>query len=284
MLALAALALALALLSPAAQAAAAGTAPVLVTFAQGSSAALLGVWEGRRWLSPPDAVAKVKAQTAYRSQGLVGLSVGGLGGSPVSYDSPCPDFFDVALKPKPVATQTLISTRADLQARPRPVTLLPNNTPAYQAIVRAELLRRGLDNPVLQLQRVVRADLDGDGKDEVIIEASHFEGPVGSALPRPVPASNASAGDFSLLLLRSVVGGQVKTTVLGEDVVLKASPDTDAPRLNLRFSLEGVADLNGDGQMELVTSASYYEGFTLYAWTWTSAQGPKQVLETGCGV
>ena len=72
--------------------------------------------------------------------------------------------------------------------------------------------------------------------------------------------------------------------MLGADVVLKASTEIDAPRLNLRYSLEGVADLNGDGQMEIVTSESYYEGVTLDAWTWTPARGLKNVLETGCGV
>ncbi|WP_161882435.1 hypothetical protein [Deinococcus alpinitundrae] len=272
------------LLTPAAQAAATGTAPVLVIFDQDDGAALLGVWDNPRWLSPPDAVPKVKADTPYTVRGLSGPGVGAVGGSPVSYDSPCPDYFGVALAPRRVAQQTLIATRADLQARPRPVVLLPNSNPTYRAVVRAELQRRGLKNPAVELQRIVRADLDGDGKDEVIIEASHFAESVGSALPRPVPAVNASAGDFSLLLLRSVVSGQVKTTVLGADVVLKASTDIDAPRLNLRYSLEGVADLNGDGQMEIVTSDSYYEGVTLDAWTWMPARGLKKVLETGCGV
>lgn len=271
-------------LLPIAQAAAEGAAPVLVTFEGDDTASLLGIWDGQRWLSLPNAVPKVKADTSYRMQGLTGPSVGAVGGSPVSYDGPCSDFFDVALTPKRVAKQTMISTRADFKARPRPVTVLPTSGNSYQNIIKAELQKRGLKNPLVKLQNVIRADLDGDGKDEVIIEASHFRDSSASASPRPVPSSNASAGDYSLLLLRSVVNGKVQTQVLGEDIALKASTDINAPRLSLRFSLEGVADLNGDGRMEIITSGSYYEGFTLSAWTWTPAQGPKKVLETGCGV
>ena len=272
---------ALSWLGPVAQAAAAGSAPVLVTLAHNDSAALLGVWDGQRWLSPPEAVPKVKADTPYRTQGLSGPGLTARGGAPASYDGPCPDFFDVALKPVRMAAQSVVAVRADLTSRPRPVTRLPVRTAAYQAIIKAELQKRGLKAPPVEIQSIVRADLDGDGQAEVILEASHFQG---SDAPRPLPSPNAAAGDYSLLLLRSVVGGQVKTTVLGADVVLKASSDIGAPRLNTHFGLEGVADLNGDGQMEIITSESYYEGFTLYGWTWTPTYGLQKVLATGCGV
>ncbi|AZI43517.1 hypothetical protein EHF33_12810 [Deinococcus psychrotolerans] len=268
-------------LLPVAHAAAEGTAPVLVTFAGDDAASLLGVWDTQRWLSPPQAVPKVKADTGYRVQGLTGPSVDAVGGSPVSYDGPCADFFSVNLTPKRVAKQTLIATRADLKARPRSVTALPTSGSVYLSVIKAELQKRGLSTPQLKLQQVIRADLDGDGKDEVLLEASFFKD---SDAANPVPSPNAAAGDYSLLLLRSVVNGKTKTTVLGEDAVLKASNDIDAPRMNLRYSLEGVADLNGDGTMEIITSESYYEGFTLYAWTWTPAQGLRKVLQTGCGV
>lgn len=266
---------------PVAQAGTEGTAPVLITFGGDDGAALLGVWDDQHWVSPTEAVPKVKADTGYRLQGLTGPSFSRLGGSPVSYDGPCSDFFNVPLKPNAVAQQTLIATRADLNARPRPVTVLPTSSSLYQSIIKAELQKRGLKNPQVQLQHVIRADLDGDGTAEVILEASFFKG---SGAPRPLPSSNASAGDYSLLLLRSVINGKVNTQVLAEDVALNTSRDINAPRMNLRFSLEGIADLNGDGKMELITSESYYEGFTLYAWAWKPARRFQQVLTTSCGV
>ncbi|ULH15183.1 hypothetical protein MF271_14670 [Deinococcus sp. KNUC1210] len=254
-------------------------APVLVTSAGNEDSMLLGVWDGKRWLSPPAAAPLVRSGTAYRVQGLTGPSLRAVGGLPVSFDAPCPDAFSVTLKPSRVPDATQIVTRADLNARPRPVTALPIQNSLYTGMVGAELLRRGLKNPVVQIRSVTRADLDGNGSDEIIIEATHF---AESAAGEPLPPVNAQAGDYSVLLLRFVVNGQVKTAVLGADVVLK-SGNIDAPRNGLRERLQGIADLNGDGRMEIMTSESYYEGDTLDALTWTPTQGPKRVLETGCG-
>ena len=264
--------------SPAAQAVAEGVTPIVVITAGREGGELLGVWDGQRWVSLPAAVPMVKADTSYRLQSLGGGDFKAVGGSPVSFEVPCPDAFSVDFNPNPASSQALIATRPDIRTRPHPVTLLPTNNPAYQAIVRTELRKRGLNVSSVKLQRLVRADLDGDGRNEVIVEASHFANSPGN-----FPAPNAAAGDYSLLLLRSVVKGKVQTTVLGEDVMPKAG-DPKVQRLNTQFSLEGVADLNGDGQMELITSDSYYEGESLYVWTWTSEQGLKKVLETGCGV
>ena len=254
-------------------------APAFLMTAGDESGTLLGVWDGGRWVSPPGAAPLVPANTVYSVQALSGPARNAVGGAPVSLGAPCPDAFGVTLTPRRVPTASQLVTRADLNARPRPVTALPIQNSLYAGVVRAELTRRGLKNPVVQLRGVFRADLDGDGSDEVIIEATHF---AESGTGDPVPPVNAQAGDYSVLLLRSVANGQVKTAVLGADVVLK-SGSIDAPRNGLRERLEGIADLNGDGRMEVVTSESYYEGDTLDAFTWTPAQGLKKVLETGCG-
>ncbi len=73
----------------------------------------------------------------------------------------------------------------------------------------------------------------------------------------------------------------MQTSVLGAGVVLKV-PTQGARRTNLRFRLESVADPNGDRRRALTTAESYDEGFTLRAGT--PMQGPKAVLESGCGV
>ena len=256
--------------------------PVIVGYQDGSGGELLGVWDGKRWLPLPAAAPKVKADARYQVQGLSGGPVNVTGGPPVSYGAPCPESFSVAFKPGFGENVGTLAVLEGVQARPRPVTLLPTGSPLYRQVIRQELQRRGLNNPVVNLVNVVRSDLDGDGHQEVIIEATRFARPEGDPLSPPV---NAAAGDYSLLLLRSVVNGKLRTAVLGADVVLKASSDPEqAPRLGLRERLEGVADFNGDGRLEIVTSESYYEGTTYAAWTWTPGAGPKKVLESGCGV
>ena len=271
--------LALALLSPVLSAPVPTATPILVTLPNDADSVLLGVWDGRRWLNTPGAAAQVRAGTAYRAQGLSGPARRVSGSAPQSQGAPCPDFLTLTLKPESTAAQTQLAVRADLNARPRPLTLLPLQHSLYEGVVRAELQRRGLRNPVVQLARVLRADLDGDGRDEVLIEATHF---AQNAPGETQPPVDARVGDYSLLLLRWVKNGQAQTTALAADVVLKPG-STDAPRNGLRWVLEGVADLNGDGRMEMVASESYYEGTSLAAFTWTPAQGPRKVLETGCG-
>jgi hypothetical protein len=255
--------------------------PVLLLSDDGTEGRLLGAWNGRRWL-PVSATAKLlKPGVIYSVQGLTSSARRAVGGKPVSLDETCPDAYSVPLTPALSAPRTQIATTTGIKARPRPVTVLPTRNPAYEQVVRAELQRRGLKNPVVQLRSVNRTDLDGDGRAEIIIEATHYA-QSGAAQLDPVP--DAQAGDYSLLLLRWVNNGQAQTTALDTKVVLGASTDPTVPRLGLRFRLEGVADLNGDGRMELITSESYYEGDSQFVYTWTPGTGPKKVLETGCGV
>lgn len=162
--------------------------------------------------------------------------------------------------------------------RPRPVKVLPNTFAAYQAIVRQELQRRGLSAPTVNLTRLVRADLDGDGRDEVIIEAHRFASFSGNHPRSP----SGSKGDYSLLLLRSVQGGQVRTDVLGAFVTPR-TPTNDQGTLATRYRLAGLADLNGDGRMEIVTYSSYYEGDSFEVLEWRPGHKPVPRLGAGCG-
>ncbi|MFD1732988.1 hypothetical protein ACFSC4_20665 [Deinococcus malanensis] len=97
---------------------------------------------------------------------------------------------------------------------------MPTNNPTYREIVRAELTRRGLTGAKVNVLGVTRTDLDGNGTQEVILEAAHFAGRQGLD-PPPV----GMPGDYSLLLLRQVMNGRVVTTVLGEHLA-PARPGT----------------------------------------------------------
>ncbi|SMB95040.1 hypothetical protein [Deinococcus hopiensis] len=255
-------------------------APVLVSVPGDDGATLLGVVEGGKWTGGPAAARRIRGGEVYRLQGLGGPAHTARGGRAVSFGEPCPETFGVSLTPATSKAAFLIGTSATWPARPRPVTSLPTNSPVYEAAVRAELLRRGLRDPRVQLRSVTRADLDGDGTDEVLVEASRF---ADQAALYPPPTGQP--GDYSLLLLRSVVKGKVRTTVLGAYVALKAydqNRDETMP-LAQRYALGGVADLNGDGRMEVVTFSAYYEGYGVAAQEWTPGSGLKVRLDTGCG-
>lgn len=270
----------LALLPTLAHAAPSGPQPVLVVLPGEAHAALLGVWAGGRWLEGGEAAGRVRGGEGYRVQALGGGVTDARGARARSFGVPCPDASHVALSPPPRLTTFAVATTATSRARPRPVTVLPTTGAVYRAAVRDELVSRGLRAPAVNLTRVVRADLDGNGTDEVIVEARRFA--EGSGL---YPPPSGQPGDYSLLLLRHVAGNRVQTTVLGAYVALRArdpnSPDF-GPLAHV-YALAGVADLNGDGRMEVLTFGAYYEGYALTASEWTPQAGLRTRLETGCG-
>ena len=137
----------------------------------------------------------------------------------------------------------------------------------------AELLAaRGLGVANPQIKQLIRADLEGDGINEVIVVAEDIQG---SYHP-------PTAGDYSIAFLRKVVDGEVQTAVLGESVITDA--DVDA-KINYAFAIGAVADLSGDGTMEVVVSSAYYEGLAVEVWEYFNDDlGMIPAVRTGCGV
>ncbi|GGL75781.1 hypothetical protein GCM10010840_12360 [Deinococcus aerolatus] len=261
-----------------------GFFPVLVHAPGDDRPQLLGAAAGGRWLTAAGTVPRLKGQERYLRRSLGGPPVAVTGDTPESFGEPCPDAYAVAVRPAGLPDQFQVFTAAGLNARPRPVTALPVGNETYRQIVRTELLRRGLNNPKVRLVGLTRSDLDGDGTLEVLIEATSY-GERSGIHPPPV----GQPGDYSLVLLRHVVRGQVLTVTLGADIAPQTPVNADAPLptrpLATLSRLAGIADLNGDGRMELVLYGAYYEGSSYTVNEWTPARGLTDTpLQTGCGV
>jgi hypothetical protein len=72
----------------------------------------------------------------------------------------------------------------------------------------------------------------------------------------------------------------VQTAILGESVIVS---DDQVPLVH-SFSIGAVADLSGDGTMEIVVSSAYYEGLGVEVWEWIDDdQGPVPQIAQGCG-
>lgn len=261
-----------------------GLAPILIHAPDnGDRARLLGAVDAGRWLTVQDTAARLKGQEKYVRWSLGGPATPVTGGRPESYGEPCADAYSVPVKPGSVSGQFQLFTAAGLNARPRPVTALPTGNETCRQIVRAELVRRGVKKPEVRLVGLTRVDLDGDGTQEVIIEAAHY------AERRDIyPPPTGQPGDYSIALLRHVVRGQVLTVTLGADIAPQTPlrPDDTSgtrPLANV-IRLAGVADLNGDGRMELILFGAYYERTSYAVQEWTPARGLTPTpLEMGCG-
>jgi hypothetical protein len=239
-----------------------------------SDVGLLGWWDGARWVQAEaegtTPVAGGEEYSILRIDRPVSTSVGGKAEPPpetcstpvIELDPPTPDA-TMASSIRAVGVHGLATPL------PRPSTLLDTDAAVYRDAARAEVAKLGLPGDDLRVVQVVRADLSGDGTDEVLVVAEHLSEP-GSLMGAP--------GDYSVVLLRQIVDGEVETTLVTES---RADPDQNGPYI-LVSQVAAVADLNGDGRMEVVVQGVYYEGVGMYAYE-LGPDGLTEILRAGCG-
>ena len=141
-----------------------------------------------------------------------------------------------------------IAIRADWDLFPGNFSSEDSNDPAYADLFGKMLEKEGLPDAQTQIKQVVRVDLDNNGKDEILIAADNtvedrFE--------------QVKAGDNAILLFKSEEGSAAGQ-VLEKDIRLQ--DETEISIYRWLFRVHAVADLDGDGVMEVVVRSWYYEG------------------------
>lgn len=138
----------------------------------------------------------------------------------------------------------------------------------YAAFAADLLASRGMVVAEPKIKQLIRLDVEGDGINEILVVAEDV--PVG-LFP--------DGDDYSIVFLRKVVQGEVQTAVLGESLVF--DPDVD---FLVSFSVGAVADLSGDGKMEIIVNGAYFEGISWELWEYVNDDlGPVLQLSIGCG-
>jgi hypothetical protein len=168
-------------------------------------------------------------------------------------------------QPPPIA----VSGVAD--PRPRPVEVLDPTQPALRDAAVEVAARLGVPDASPTVTQAVRADLDGDGITETVVAAER-------ALDRS-GARPAVTGDFAVVFVLQGAGAEDDTAIVGSYVA-----DPGVPTAFHRFVIAALADLNGDGRMELAAYTDYPEGSALAVHEWAPAGDWREVLTAGCGV
>lgn len=237
----------------------------------------LGAWDGTTWVDLDDDATFDPGVIDRVSVASVDLPGAVAGVDATMSDYACVDaplhvgiVPDVDLPESPLGWgYNGVAVRADWPLQPRPVSAVGLGADVYQT-VGEELLagRPGIDPADGDVVQVLRVDLDGDGTEEVLVSFRYLSAPDFGAL-----------GDFSIVYVRHVRAGGVEDEIVYEYLVPE-SPDFPAPG---RGSVVAVADLNGDGRMEVAISGSYWETQVIEVFELRDGS-LSRILTGGCGV
>ncbi|MBS1795713.1 MAG: VCBS repeat-containing protein [Acidobacteria bacterium] len=242
----------------------------VVPFIDVKSGGLLGGFENGRFLDAKTTFGKLKGEQSYTLFGIKG-KVGEATVTVEAPDEPCDEFYYGKIE-LDVKQGLAIGANRSWNPVPRPPRAIDLRDKTYLGVVSGILRAKGQPKARAVLEQAVKVDLDGDGTDEVILTASSYAGNI-----KPSAAPN----DYSFVVVRKVVGGRARNIFLAEEYVKKAI-EFGAPS---RFEVSAIADLDGDGKMEIVVYGEYYEGSGASVYRINGAKAAEiKLLETGCGV
>ena len=233
---------------------------------------LLGGVQNGKWVKPTAVSPKLKAETEFVLVGRNGVEEGGVSlAKKGEVEDVCQDFtrFEFELKQE---YGVAIGTTAKWNPAPRIPKPIDRSNASYKTVVSNFLKKKGISRTTIKITEAFRVDLEGDGTEEVVIAATFYKGGL---------TSDAKVGDYSMILLRKVVGKTVTDHLLTGDFILK-NVEFGAPN---EYHISTIADLNGDGKMEIVFYGSYYEGD--FAGAFEMRNGKPTMIkefEIGCGV
>ncbi len=108
-------------------------------------------------------------------------------------------------------------------------------------------MEQASSQPIPAINKIWKVDVEGNGTDEVFINGTRYAEPTGH---------NVGPRDYSVVLMRTVIGSEVATIELVGDYYYEEIVN----RFPLTYNLEFIGDLNGDGKMEVVVGVSRWEG------------------------
>ena len=230
-----------------------------------------GATKNGKWIEAERAAKSVGNETTYQVYSLTRDLGQVTAAKPTSVEEPCPETLNVSLSSKP--KDGLVGLAAPWNALPRKPVIGDTTQVVYIDAVRDFLKVRGIADPKVRIKRILRIDLEGDGEEEVLINATNY-----FTEPDEPPMDAPRSGSHSIIMLRRVVAGKVQTQLVAGE----AYPKPDASVATNVYKIAAVLDLNGDGKLEVIVHSFYYEGgqTTIYR---CDPERIKAALSVECG-
>ena len=145
------------------------TASELHPIVEVRSGYLFGATFNGKWMKAEEAAKALPGETTYQVYGLTQSLGQAKGGKPKpSEEDVCSDVLTVSLSSKP--EKGVIALAAPWNALPRKPRASDTTQQVYSDAVRDFLKTKGIEQPKVKIESILRMDLDGDGEDEVLIQ------------------------------------------------------------------------------------------------------------------
>ncbi|MGE5210399.1 MAG: hypothetical protein ACM3MM_04000 [Acidobacteriota bacterium] len=254
--------------------------PLLIGGSSDGGWLFLGAWQQDRWQVATDPAGNpirpgIEAGTPFVVSNLAGETPVTLGeNTEACFDGRVGPAIDLDIAPPDppgFGYSAVAVLQKPWQLKPRPIAVSSTAPEAYRALGEAAFEDEDVDATRGAVEQLVVTDLDGDGDDEALVSFEFVQPSAGPGAP----------GDLAALLIVDA------TTRAADTVLLSAVPaDTgdDGPfEITERYRILDVADLNGDGRMEVLVHAWYYEGAAVIVYTYGDDGALTEVLSAGSG-
>ena len=245
---------------------------VVVPIVELKNRGLLGGVRNGRWIAAARMSPTLKKESEFVLVGWNGVEEGGVTlGKKGEAEDVCRDFTRMEFELKQ-DHGVAIGSAAKWNPVPRVPKPIDASNATYKTVVTNFLRKKGFARPVVRIKEAFRIDLEGDGVEEVVLSATNYKNGL---------SSKAEPGDYSFVIVRKAVGPVITDHLLQGEFILKRV-DFGAPS---EHHISAIADLNGDGKMEIVLNGVYYEGDFAGAWEMIKGR-PAEIKEfkIGCGV
>lgn len=160
----------------------------------------------------------------------------------------------------------------DWNPLPRIPSIENNDKPSDKATIAGILKQNGIINNNPTIRQNFKIDLDNDGINEVLINASNIE--------YSSPQIKTKASNYSIIILQKVVNGKVTNIFLEKFIIPSDYIENENDwQIDYVSKILTVFDINNDNNLEILIGTRYYEGNS-YA---IHDSVPIKILENGWG-
>lgn len=222
--------------------------PIVIKSPGSDIGILLGGFN-QKWLTEDEAAAYIQGKGEYKLLSLTDYLGVGIGDTVITDNTPIP--YTIDIHSNLPDNNGFLAISCDWNPQPRKPVLQSNSSEEYNNIVSKILEENGLKDIPVNVVQNYKIDIEGDGQDEVLLCAQNIE-------PSGLGATFVK-NTYSLLVLRKIVDARVENIFLKKSIYLEDGEWSDGcPSVN---NIEAIADLDGDGELELIIQYLYYEGF-----------------------